>query len=283
MKILRLFAYAILFLFSVSVVSANESQEFIGEIINVNQEYEIAFTDLSSYHLKINDIVGIYRGNEVLTYLQVAESSSAISKLIPVNKDNEKFSTDIDFKDLYIGDQVHKVTELQEPLPIVNKVYVNLAEELPVEPSLKEDKVIEKVEEKVVVQENIEPIKVEEQVPTQVEMPTNKQPLMDSNVDTQFKKLSDNYVQLSNSLNQIISEKRKVEQKLSESNIELEEANKQIQLLETENSKLLRQIQTINIDQANNEKDRQIKELQQTIVQLKKKFEKMQKLIKGSK
>ena len=63
-----------------------------GEIININYQYKIAFTDLSNYSLSDGDIVEVLENNKAIDYLEVSEASDAISKLSPV-QNNKNYST----------------------------------------------------------------------------------------------------------------------------------------------------------------------------------------------
>ncbi|MBI4308905.1 MAG: hypothetical protein HY591_01090 [Candidatus Omnitrophica bacterium] len=84
-----------------------------GQIINVNQNYQIVFTDLGSHVLRQGDIVKVFFNGDDFIYLQVLESSTILSKLGPVQADGYKTN----FKDLQrlsVGNPVVKVTEASE-------------------------------------------------------------------------------------------------------------------------------------------------------------------------
>jgi len=78
-----------------------------GQIININQNYQIAFTDLGNRILSPGDIVKVTLGPDEFVYLQVIESSAILSKL-GVSK-TQGFSTNLnDFQRLAVGDVVIK-------------------------------------------------------------------------------------------------------------------------------------------------------------------------------
>ena len=79
-----------------------------GQIINVNQSYQIAFTDLGNSTLKRGDIVKVSLNSDEFVYMQVLESSAILSKLGVSQQ--EGFKTN--FKDLLrisVGNAVAKV------------------------------------------------------------------------------------------------------------------------------------------------------------------------------
>ena len=81
-----------------------------GQVINVNQNYQIVFTDLGSHVLKRGDIVKVFFNGDDFIYMQVLESSAILSKLGPVQSDSYKTN----FKDLQrlsVGNTVAKVSE----------------------------------------------------------------------------------------------------------------------------------------------------------------------------
>jgi len=78
-----------------------------GQIININQNYQIAFTDLGNRILKQGDIVKVFINTDDFVYLQVLESSVILSKLGPSK--TEGFQTNLnDFQRLAVGDTVTK-------------------------------------------------------------------------------------------------------------------------------------------------------------------------------
>jgi septal ring factor EnvC (AmiA/AmiB activator) len=84
-----------------------------GQIININQSYQIAFTDLGNNVLKPGDIVKVSLNAEDFVYMQVMESSPILSKLGPSQLEN--FRTNLkDFESLAVGDEVVKVNQGQE-------------------------------------------------------------------------------------------------------------------------------------------------------------------------
>ena len=67
-----------------------------GQIINVNQSYQIAFTDIGSPMLKPGEVVKVFVSSDEFVYMQVLESSPILSKLGPVQSENYKTN----YKDL---------------------------------------------------------------------------------------------------------------------------------------------------------------------------------------
>jgi len=84
-----------------------------GQIININQNYQIAFTDLGNSALKQGDIVKVSLSADDFVFMQVLESSPILSKLGPSQVDN--FRTNLkEFQSMTVGDAVVKVNETQE-------------------------------------------------------------------------------------------------------------------------------------------------------------------------
>lgn len=84
-----------------------------GQIININQNYQIAFTDLGSRVLKQGDIVKVFINTDDFVYMQVIESSVILSKLGPSKVDG--YQTNLsDFHRLAVGNVVSKVNTSQE-------------------------------------------------------------------------------------------------------------------------------------------------------------------------
>ena len=80
-----------------------------GQIININQNYQIAFTDLGNRTLNSGDIVKVSLSADDFIYMQVIESSAILSKLGPSKI--EGFGTNLNsFGHLAVGDLVVKVT-----------------------------------------------------------------------------------------------------------------------------------------------------------------------------
>jgi hypothetical protein len=85
-----------------------------GQVINVNQSYQIAFVDLGSGILKQGDVVKVLvGGSDDFIYMQVLESSSILSKLGPVQSDNFKTSLK-DISRIAVGNPVVKVNPALE-------------------------------------------------------------------------------------------------------------------------------------------------------------------------
>jgi len=84
-----------------------------GQIININQNYQIAFTDLGSRVLNQGDLVKVSLNADEFLYLQVLESSPILSKL-GISK-VEGFQTNInDFQRMTVGNEVVKIKQTQE-------------------------------------------------------------------------------------------------------------------------------------------------------------------------
>ena len=80
----------------------------VGEIINVNQDYRIAFSDLNNSQLNVGEVVEIYKEDKFLTYLEVFESSNVISKLMPIET-GTRFKTEVTFDKINVGNRVVKI------------------------------------------------------------------------------------------------------------------------------------------------------------------------------
>jgi len=107
-KLTKFLFFALLFLHIVPFKSIAKD-EIPGEIININYKYKIAFTDLGNSHLHPGDILKVRKGNAVIGYLEVSESSTAISRLIPI-KNHKEYNTEVIFNKITIGDTVIKIT-----------------------------------------------------------------------------------------------------------------------------------------------------------------------------
>jgi len=84
-----------------------------GQIININQSYQIAFTDLGSRVLSQGDIVKVSLNTDEFLYLQVVEASAILSKLGPSKA--EGFQTNLnDFQRMAVGNTVVKINQVQE-------------------------------------------------------------------------------------------------------------------------------------------------------------------------
>ena len=183
------------FLFMIFNVCTANAVEKIGEIININYEYEIAFTDLSGDYLKQKDIVEIRKDGKFIAYLQVSQSTAAISRLIPI-KNHPIYKTDIDFKDILVGSNVYKVQEddlTASKIPLKNEtVHTD-----PVE-KLNTDEIKER--SKNINDENNDIQSLNEKVEI----------------------LSNNYIQLSKSLSALLEEKKDLESNVLRSKEEMD-------------------------------------------------------------
>ncbi|MBF0572028.1 MAG: hypothetical protein HQL12_09195 [Candidatus Omnitrophica bacterium] len=104
--------FLVLFFFVIglhSILFAAES----GQVINVNQNYQVAFTDLDNKSLKQGDIVKVFVNDDDFIYMQVMESSSILSKLGISQKEN--FKTHItDIRRIAVGNKVALLSEVVE-------------------------------------------------------------------------------------------------------------------------------------------------------------------------
>ncbi|MCA9401970.1 MAG: hypothetical protein KC713_10100, partial [Candidatus Omnitrophica bacterium] len=67
------------------------------EIINVNDQYKVAFSDLTSPEVQIGDIIVVYVSPEQKTYLEVYETNPIMSKLGPVKTPTTEITTNFSF------------------------------------------------------------------------------------------------------------------------------------------------------------------------------------------
>lgn len=86
---------------------AYAQEKVTGEIININHQYKIAFTDIGSEYLRKGDLVEIYTDGKFVSYLEVSEASGAISKLIPPTQQGK--SKGADFSKVAVGNKVIKL------------------------------------------------------------------------------------------------------------------------------------------------------------------------------
>ncbi len=113
-----------------------------GQIININQSFKIAFTDLGSRVLKPNDIVKVFISPDEFLYMKVLECSPILSKLGPVQE--EDFKTILqDLPRISVGNPVVKITasSQEETAPAVN-----LESKIMLEPPPKRDTQNQKLE-----------------------------------------------------------------------------------------------------------------------------------------
>jgi hypothetical protein len=239
----------ILFFICIGAPISPAQAETVGEIININYDYNIAFTDLTNSNLQKGDIVKILKDKKLITYLEVSDVSSAISKLIPIQKPRE-YATDVDFRSINIGNSVVKVT----------------------------------FQEKKIVEPEIPPATV----PPLVEKPVEKQPVViDDHVTKPLQELSANYIQLSQKLSEILNQKQQLEKDNNRLSLELQsitnqikEYQSQILLLQTENQKLKNSLSVSSKDSACQTEKQQ---LQQKIQQLTNRLLKINQLLKEGK
>ena len=100
------------FLFSTLPVIADSKTT--GEIVNINTELKIAFTDLVPQRILAGDVVEIYQANTFLTYLEVVETTETVAKLGFVKKSG--LATSIDgFNKIAVGCRVVRLPESALP------------------------------------------------------------------------------------------------------------------------------------------------------------------------
>jgi len=84
---------------------AYPQNSFTGEVVNINFDLKVVFTDLVLGQIEKGDIVEIYGEMGFITYLETDEVTDAVSKLGMVKRKG-LISTEEDFKKIAIG---HKV------------------------------------------------------------------------------------------------------------------------------------------------------------------------------
>jgi hypothetical protein len=224
----------------------------VGEIININYQYEIAFTDLSDYHLQDGDIVEVRENNQFLTYLEVSSASEAISKLVPVQNEAE-YKTNIPFSKVQVGSTIVKAKD--KAFKVQGTYNASMGVSLPntTNPS-----------------NNASTLKAPVQSTYQGSAPSNN-----------FQELSQNYMILSNNLARALNEKTTAEQESMQTKQELEIAINRIQELEAQTTLLKDELSALRSKGAFKKSQQKIKALEEKIKILKKKFEKMALLLEG--
>ncbi len=101
--------------------SRGSEEPIIGEVINIDTEQAIVFTDLNNFYLDPGDILAVYRDSRIMAYLRVIETTSAISKMKLIDNDIE-YRTDAGIDDLKIGDKVFKNPQDQNPMSKADSV-----------------------------------------------------------------------------------------------------------------------------------------------------------------
>lgn len=81
-----------------------------GEVTNVSVAHKTVFTDLTSSHLKVGDIIEIFNNTRFLAYMEVIETSDVFSKLGFLQKYGLA-TNQSDFENITIGDKVIKVIQ----------------------------------------------------------------------------------------------------------------------------------------------------------------------------
>ncbi|HBG60452.1 MAG: hypothetical protein A2Y03_04215 [Omnitrophica WOR_2 bacterium GWF2_38_59] len=227
-----------------------------GEIININYKYKVAFTDLSNLYLQNNDIVEIKKDGNHITYLEVLESSGAISKLGPYKRKRE-FFTGEDFQKIKIGNEVTKVSSADSRF---DSSFIDSTDDISDNSASNENP-------------------IEESIGIKTPLTNHEGTLND-----QFKKLSENYVATSNQLAELIKEKntldsncKKLEQQLETAYQENEQMSNKANDLDQENQSLLEANKSCSTQQCNEE----IKKYKAALSEIEKKFKKIESLIEG--
>jgi len=117
------FSFLLIFLTTLIILSpiVSLSQEKMeAEIINVNHQLKIAFTDMSNLYLGIGDIVKVYNKGKLLTHLKVVETSDSVSKLVPVQGKNI-YTKSTDFSKINVGNTIMKEKSSEVTMDSGNK------------------------------------------------------------------------------------------------------------------------------------------------------------------
>ncbi|MCA9408476.1 MAG: hypothetical protein KC733_07290 [Candidatus Omnitrophica bacterium] len=282
----NLFIILSLFIFLFLGISPAQSRDEIsGEIINVNHHYKIAFTDLSSSSLSSGDLVKIIRDGKFITYLEVSEASSAITKLIPV-EGRGSFNTNVDFSLITVGSSVVKMQDPgnAQPQPQAQEISQNSG--FGPKPSkgavvsrdsrLKEDFGLRRPQPEAVERVYEDSLPVTEPVRTYEIAAVNPD---------HYTELSDNYAKLSKSFGSLLEEKKSIELKCQSVSSEVESLRMEVQQLTEINIALKDEIRNLELKQSrlrNDDSKQQLNEMRETINQLKRKLERMTNLLKGS-
>ncbi len=243
---------------SISPTIVFSASDISGEIINVNRKYKIAFTDLSNQYLKSGDIVEVRNRGEFVTYLEVSESSGAISKLVAVRVKG-KYETKISFKRIKVGNSLRKIAGADE---IILEVQGTQKKNV----GMRDNGIKEKVgKERLSSKLLTESLAVEKRERRE-----------------EMKKLSENYVILSNNLAELMGEKKSLEAKYSQFEIKIEKERKKLQKVEIKNSMLEEENRELKVflkKMQESGSDKKIRELKKTISILKKKLERMARIM----
>lgn len=227
---------------------ANAQQVIKGEIINVNYEYQIAFTDIGSAYLNPGDIVEVQMMSGGVVPLKVVESTDVLSQL-KIDESLKKDDPSKLFGKINVGDTVVKVNK---------------------EPSSVTEKVLPAVAETNVPAMTIETSKIISSVP--------KSPDVEKVVPAQYDQLNFKYQEVNDKMWEL-------NQHISYLNKELTAKNVRIEALQKENKSVKKSLSDsyINIEELKREKQVQaekITKLEKIIKQLKSKFVRISKLLK---
>ncbi|MBF0479793.1 MAG: hypothetical protein HQL26_09950 [Candidatus Omnitrophica bacterium] len=193
------------------------AEKITGEIINTNTKLKIVFSDLGNFYLSEGDIVKLYKNGQFEGFLKVLDATSAISKLGTLDEASE-FKTTLDFNKISIGDTVEKYENPNTKKPIAKATSdIKEAQTTPA----------------------ITPVVSKPLVPTRPE------PAEIKNFDKYFNQYSNNYEELSKTLNKLIEDKHRLQEQWSETSNKLADEEAQIQGLRAENERLKNQAEKI--------------------------------------
>ena len=213
-----------------------------GEIININQQYKIAFTDLSSPELRVGDIVEVSDRGQFITYLKVSEASNVISKLVAITQKGE-YQTKVDFKDIKVGNSLKKI--------INNSNFQKVEADKSINLSADSQKLLNNT-----TQKSSEEI----------------QKLSDN-----YAVLFNNLVELTDEKKSLEIKYKELEMKIKKDRKSLQEIEIKKAMVEEENKALKASLKKMQ----NKGGHKQIKSLKKTVGTLKKKLERMAQLIEG--
>lgn len=237
-SLIKIIFSLIVFIFISGLSKTADAQ---GEIINVNYQYQIAFTDLNNTSLNVNDIVGLYKSGKLVGYLKVVDTTPVISKLVTI-KNDPKYPAPKNFRDITIGTSVIKTSG-----------------EIAKEPM------------------NVKPDPIaapqEKQVNKPSESPDNFQ--FQKEIHSQLSILSKNYADLSANYSNLSLEKQKLEDDHSAAQNRISELQGRLFNLEKEIADYKQQLSTLNQQKSvaiDNQCRNEIQRLNGIINQLKEKF-----------
>jgi len=258
--LLKLNLVILTFILLVPTPSFSQSKSS-GEIINVNHQLRIAFTDLGDRMLNPGDVVKIYNNGNFIAHLKVVETSEVVSKLAIIDEGQYQ-ATFGDFTSINIGDMVTKISQGEEAAFKETEVIK------PRDSVLREDdinlsnKLNDLMQEKKIQDERIA------QMNSELTRVTNE-----------LIQIKDELVKKSGELNLSKSE-------LIDKKNELDKISKEADILRKDNQALNEKINKMSPDlfiaaQEKEEYERKVNILERKLLLLKEKLEKMEKLMEG--